>query len=146
MHQAIEDMVADERAGGVGHARGEAHATQVGDDGFDGERRPIADRTAANHRAVDGVASGVVGDTGIGPVDGDAFGGDIGTVFGEAEAEDEAGFMLVEECLELVDGFGELAGQSGSDYLVVGDRLIVELMSDEFGRVGGVITERFESG
>src|SRR5262249_26966278 len=141
-----KDMVADKRARVLRYTCRKPVGAQLGNDGLDWKRRPIADGAAAHHSPTGRLTPGIVRDTGVVHVDGDAFRCDLGAILRQAEADHQRWLVLFEKRFQLAYGFAELAGQSRAHHAVVADRPAAKPPGDELRRIQGVATEGLKAG
>ena len=95
---------------------------------------------------VTGLGAVVIGDAGVGEVDGDAFGGDGVARFCESEGDDNVGVVGVDRCGEEAGGAVERDGQYVADDAAIGMPELGQASYELAARVDGCSGEGFEPG
>ena len=145
VQQAVEGVVADEGAGGIGNLAGEGG---LPDGGFHGQHRDggkIGGGAVLGHELAHGLVSGVVGDFGIPDVHADALRGHGGPASGLSDAQDHVGLDFGGRFQHLFGGQAKDRGDFQLMDFKIGDGVRQQLHRLP-GGVDGCASEGVEAG
>ena len=146
VHETVEDVIAHEGSGRVRHLGGNLRADERGRDCLHREGGKIGGRSARDHRLVERLLTGVVGDAGIVEVHGHALGRHDLTTPGYAAADNGRRAQSAQLGTQCAERFAKHARQLTRGHARPGDHAAIEPPHGLPRRIDHVAPKRIETG